>query len=85
MTVDVDACIGCQACAIACHAENNVPIVGKAQAAYGRQVSWLRVERWADGAADRRYYFFFFFVAQKRKTRRQRVSLAGLSGLGGKA
>jgi molybdopterin-containing oxidoreductase family iron-sulfur binding subunit len=53
MTVDVDACIGCQACAVACHAENNVPIVGKAQAAYGRQLSWLRVERWAEGKPER--------------------------------
>jgi anaerobic selenocysteine-containing dehydrogenase/Fe-S-cluster-containing dehydrogenase component len=51
MTVDVDACIGCQACAVACQAENNVPVVGKAEAAYGRQVHWLRVERWADGDA----------------------------------
>jgi molybdopterin-containing oxidoreductase family iron-sulfur binding subunit len=49
MTVDVDACIGCQACAVACQAENNVPVVGKAEAAYGRQVHWLRVERWAEG------------------------------------
>jgi molybdopterin-containing oxidoreductase family iron-sulfur binding subunit len=49
MTVDVDACIGCQACAVACQAENNVPVVGKAEAAYGRQVHWLRLERWAEG------------------------------------
>jgi anaerobic selenocysteine-containing dehydrogenase/Fe-S-cluster-containing dehydrogenase component len=49
MTVDVDACLGCQACAVACQAENNVPIVGKAQAAYGRQLNWLRIERWAEG------------------------------------
>jgi molybdopterin-containing oxidoreductase family iron-sulfur binding subunit len=49
MTVDLDACIGCQACAVACQAENNVPVVGKAEAAYGRQVHWLRLERWADG------------------------------------
>ena len=49
MTVDTDACIGCQACAVACQAENNVPVVGKAEAAYGRQVHWLRLERWADG------------------------------------
>jgi anaerobic selenocysteine-containing dehydrogenase/Fe-S-cluster-containing dehydrogenase component len=52
MAVDADACVGCQACAVACQAENNVPIVGKAQAAYGRQVHWLRIERWADGARD---------------------------------
>ena len=52
MAVDVDACIGCQACVVACHAENNVPIVGKAEAAYGRQVSWLRIERWEEGPAE---------------------------------
>jgi anaerobic selenocysteine-containing dehydrogenase/Fe-S-cluster-containing dehydrogenase component len=49
MAVDLDACIGCQACAVACQAENNVPVVGKAEAAYGRQVHWLRLERWAEG------------------------------------
>src|SRR5687768_11910969 len=43
MTVDVDACTGCAACAVACQAENNVPLVGKAQAAYGRQINWLRI------------------------------------------
>ncbi|MGH7277753.1 MAG: molybdopterin dinucleotide binding domain-containing protein, partial [Candidatus Rokuibacteriota bacterium] len=52
MTVDVDACVGCQACVVACQAENNVPVVGKAQAAYGRQLHWLRLERWADGRVD---------------------------------
>ena len=51
MTVDVDACVGCQACVVACQAENNVPIVGKAEAAYGRQLHWLRIERWAEGQA----------------------------------
>jgi molybdopterin-containing oxidoreductase family iron-sulfur binding subunit len=48
MAVDVDACVGCGACAVACIAENNVPVVGKAEAAYGRQVHWLRVERWLE-------------------------------------
>jgi molybdopterin-containing oxidoreductase family iron-sulfur binding subunit len=52
MAVDADACIGCQACAVACQAENNVPVVGKAQAAYGRQVHWLRIERWAEGKLE---------------------------------
>jgi len=52
MAVDIDACIGCQACVVACIAENNIPVVGKAQAAYGRQAHWIRVERWADGPAD---------------------------------
>ena len=51
MAVDVDACVGCGACVVACITENNIPVVGKAEAAYGRQVHWLRVERWLqDGA-----------------------------------
>lgn len=52
LAIDVDACIGCQACVVACQAENNVPVVGKAQAAYGRQLHWIRIERWAEGKAD---------------------------------
>ncbi len=51
MAVDVDLCVGCQACVVACVAENNIAVVGKAEAAYGRQLHWLRVERWAEGKA----------------------------------
>jgi molybdopterin-containing oxidoreductase family iron-sulfur binding subunit len=51
MAVDVDACVGCGACVVACIAENNVPVVGKAEAAYGRQVHWLRIERWLEDGA----------------------------------
>ena len=53
MTVDVDACVGCQACVTSCQAENNVPVVGKASAAYGRQLNWMRIERWAEGKPHR--------------------------------
>jgi molybdopterin-containing oxidoreductase family iron-sulfur binding subunit len=51
MAVDVDACLGCGACAVACIAENNIPVVGKAEAAYGRQLHWLRIERWLEDGA----------------------------------
>jgi molybdopterin-containing oxidoreductase family iron-sulfur binding subunit len=51
MTVDVDLCIGCAACVVACQAENNVPVVGREQVAYGRNQQWLRVERWIEGPA----------------------------------
>jgi anaerobic selenocysteine-containing dehydrogenase/Fe-S-cluster-containing dehydrogenase component len=48
LSIDLDACTGCQACVVACQAENNVPLVGKANIDYGRAISWLRVERWWD-------------------------------------
>jgi molybdopterin-containing oxidoreductase family iron-sulfur binding subunit len=49
MTVDVDRCTGCSACVVACQSENNVPVVGREQAAYGRIQHWLRLERWQEG------------------------------------
>jgi molybdopterin-containing oxidoreductase family iron-sulfur binding subunit len=48
MTIDLDACTGCQACVVACQAENNVPSPGKGDIDYGRSLHWLRVERWWD-------------------------------------
>ncbi len=48
MSIDLDACTGCQACVVACQAENNVPSVGKGDIDYGRSLHWLRVERWWD-------------------------------------
>jgi len=64
LAVDVDLCIGCQACVVACQAENNVPVVGKAQAAYGRQLHWLRVERWAEGPAEHPQNLFLPMLCQ---------------------
>jgi Fe-S-cluster-containing dehydrogenase component len=53
MTVDLDRCTGCQACVVACVTENNVPVVGREQVAYGRDQHWLRLERWEEGTAAR--------------------------------
>ena len=49
MIVDLDRCTGCQACVIACHAENNIPVVGEAEAAYGRWLHWIHIERYWEG------------------------------------
>ena len=49
MAVDLDTCDGCSACVTACHAENNIPTVGDQEAARGRAMHWMRVERYWEG------------------------------------
>jgi molybdopterin-containing oxidoreductase family iron-sulfur binding subunit len=52
MAIDTDVCIGCNACVVACQAENNVPVIGPDEIAMGREMHWLRVDRYEIAGTD---------------------------------
>jgi len=69
LSIDLNSCTGCGACVVACHVENNVPVVGKREVHVSRDMHWLRIDRYYTSDADEshRYEAGIYNIAQSKK------------------
>ncbi len=81
MSIDLARCTGCQACVTACYAENNIPTVGEAEILRGRELTWMRIERYWEGGEEPGEPVSARFDPDALPALRQRAVRAGLPGV----